>query len=290
MMQNLQQYQDEYKLFYSHLEAIGHLAEREDAEVQLITFSGCDLYEPQKGKRVTQRETQSGGRPFIGTRVGPVFIGGSGRSTSHSTSTTVQMPDELGHVDSGALVVSSRALSFVGEMHTRTIKFLNIVASPGEEKHITIASSTRQTVSVVDFPHAADMWITCLLIDTAEQFAARRLDTSGKVTAEELNAEYIQRMEAQEMEIERAFGVAYGELETVNGQLRDFAATYPTRVTNPGPPVVFTPRKRMADIFREQEFGEPESTEKAASDGADSTSEPITEVESVSASETDSSE
>jgi len=280
MMQNLQQYQDEYKLFYQHLDAIGRLAEREDAEVQLITFSACELYEPQKGKRVTQRETQNGGRPFIGTRVGPVFVGGSGRSTSHSTSTTVQMPDELTHIDTGQLVVSTRALSFVGAMHTRTIKFLNIVASPGEEKHITIASSTRQTVSVIDFPHAADLWITCVLIDTAEKFAARRLDTSGKIAADDLNSEYFEQMEAQEIEIERAFASAYAELETVNQQLRNFATTYPTRVTNPGPPVVFTPRTRMADTLREHTDHEPVSPETSALDETiDTAGEPAESVE-----------
>ena len=69
MLNNLQQYLDQYNLFYRHLEAIGTLGEREDAEVQLMTFSGCELFEPQKGNRVTQRETQNGGRPFIGTKV-----------------------------------------------------------------------------------------------------------------------------------------------------------------------------------------------------------------------------
>jgi len=246
MIENLQQYHKEYDLFYQHLETIGKLAEREDAEVQLITFSNCDLFEPQKGNRVTQRETQSGGRPFIGTKVGPVFIGGSGRSTSHSTSTSYQMPDHLGQIDNGQFVVSTRALSFIGALHARTVKYTNIVASPGEGRHITIASSTRQTVSVVEFPHPADMWITCVLVDSAEKFSARRLDTSGKVTADELNREYLDQVEAQEIEIERAFNSAYEELEEINKQLRYFAASYPTRVIDPGPPAVFTPRPRRS--------------------------------------------
>ena len=249
MLDNLQQYRNEYDLFYQHLETIGQLGERADAEVQLAVFGGSELYEPQKGNRVTQRETQSGGRPFIGTKVGPVFIGGSGRSTSHSTATTYQMPDQLGHIDTGQFVVSTRALSFIGALHSRTVKFTNIVASPGEGKHITIASSTRQTVSVVEFPHPADLWITCVLIDSAEKFAARRLDTSGKVTAEELNHEYLEQIEAQEIEIERAFTSAYAELEDVNQQLRQYSAMYPGRVVNPGPPAVFTPRQRRSETL-----------------------------------------
>ena len=246
MLQNLAHYHNEYDLFYRHLETIGQLAEREDAEVQLLTISNCELFEPQRGNRVTQRETKNGGRPFIGTKVGPVFIGGSGKSTSHSTSTTVQMPDQLGHIDSGQFVVSTRSLSFIGALHSRNVKFTNIIASPGEGRHITIASSTRQTVSVVEFPHPADMWVTCILIDSAEKFAARRLDTSGKVTAEELNREYLEQVEAQEFEVERAFDAAYAELEEVNQQLRNFAASYPSRVTKPGPAAVFTPRQRRS--------------------------------------------
>jgi hypothetical protein len=250
MLQNLALYHNEYDLFYRHLETIGQLAEREDAEVQLLTISNCELFEPQRGSRVTQRETQHGGRPFIGTKVGPVFIGGSGRSTSHSTSTTVQMPDQLGHIDSGQFVVSTRSLSFIGALHSRTVKFTNIIASPGEGRHITIASSTRQTVSVVEFPHPADMWVTCILIDSAEKFGARRLDTSGKVTAEELNREYLEQVEAQEIEVERAFKNAYAELEEVNQQLREFAATYPSRVANPGATAVFTPRLRWSESLK----------------------------------------
>ena len=273
MIENLQRYHAEYDLFYDHLETIGKLGERKDAEVQLLTVGNCNLFEPQKGHRVTQRETQNGGRPFIGTKVGPVFVGGAGRSTSHSTSTSYQLPDELGHIDSGQFVVSTRALSFIGALQARTVKYTNIVASPGEGRHITIASSTRQTVSVIEFPHPADMWMTCILIDCAEKFAARRLDTSGKVTAEELNTEYLEQVEAQEIEIERAFNSAYAELEEINEQLRHFAQMYPSRVTNPGPPAVFTARQRRSETL-DAEASDMSATAQDSSAAHESATEP----------------
>ena len=104
-----------------------------DNEEQLFIAEGVSLVEPRKGARVTETTGRNSGRPFIGTRVGPVFIGASGGSTSKSTSVTTTAPDELTLIESdGRFIASSQGIAYVGEKFNRKADYAAIIDWTGE--------------------------------------------------------------------------------------------------------------------------------------------------------------
>ena len=232
---------DEYNTYHSHLKDLVTLGENEAAEVNLYTVKGCTLIEPRKGPRITERTSTSGGRLLIGTKVGPVFLGKSGASQGRSTSVTNPVQDQLTQVDTGQVTVTTRGISFIGEMFTRHAEFAKMTAWKGEEDRITIAASNRQSVWIVDFASEGDMWMAGVLIDAAEKLGDRRLDTSKKETAEKLQSVLTSSTEAQEIELLRAFADAYKDLEATNVRLREFHQKYPAKVADPGPELRFDP-------------------------------------------------
>ena len=238
-LSTISRWTDEYNTYHSHLQDLVTLGENEGAEVNLYTVTGCTLVEPRKGPRITERTSTSGGRLFIGTKVGPVLIGKSGASQGHSTSVTNPIQDELTQVDTGQVTVTTRGISFIGQMFTRHAEFAKLTAWKGEEDRITIAASNRQSVWIIDFASEGDMWMAGVLIDAAEKLADRRLDTSKRETAEKLQSVLTSSTQAQETELLRAFSDAYTDLESTNLRLREFHQKYPGKVTDPGPELRF---------------------------------------------------
>ena len=246
LQQTLNLAQGQYKAFYDYLGDLPTLGQDGAAEIRLLEFAGCTLFEPRAGQRVTEREIQSGRRPFVGTKVGGIFVGTSLGSKSHSQSVSYQLPEELKEIDTGSVIVTTRQMSFVGALYTRSIKFTNLVSWHGEGTRMSIATSNRQSLSIFQFTEAAQLWVCAVLADAAEHLAQRRLDTSGKDSVEALRKQLADVIAAQERELDRAFTETYAELEKVNAQLRFYYGKYPTRVQDPGPVQHFQPLPRYS--------------------------------------------
>jgi len=210
------------------------LSEDTAAEITIFEVDNCDLYEPRKGSTVTQRETTSGGRPFVGTKVGPIFVGGSGRSTSHSTSITTPAEDVVQIVDSGSLVVTSRSISFVGSKYTRHSDFKTLIAVHGEYSRMTFADSKKTTIWGVSFDDRVDMWVVNALVGASDDLSARRLDTSGKATTEEIQHALAKALSETNKMLREFYLSAFTQFEAVNAQLREYHRVYPSQVSDPG--------------------------------------------------------
>lgn len=220
--------------FHTNYPAL-ELGDDSDAEITLFTVDNCDLFEPRKGPTVTQRETTSGGRPFVGTRVGPLFVGGSGRSTSHSTSVSTPAEDIVQVVDSGSLVVTSRSISFVGGKYTRHSDFKTLIAAQGENSHMTFADSKKTTIWGISFGDRVDMWIVNALVGAADDLSDRRLDTSGKATAEDIQHALTKAADETNTMLREFYLSAFEQFNAVNAQLREYHRVFPNQVPDPGP-------------------------------------------------------
>lgn len=205
-----------------------------DAELTIFTAQNCDLFEPRKGPTVTERETISGGRPFVGTKVGPILIGGSGRSRSHSTSVSAPAEDVIQIVDSGNLVVTSRSISFIGSKYTRHSDFKTLIAVQGEDAHMTFADSNKTTIWGISFSDRVDMWIVNAVFSAADDLSDRRLDTSGKATAQDVQSALANSANETTDLLREFYDSAYKQFDAVNAQLREYHRVYPNQVADPG--------------------------------------------------------
>lgn len=206
-----------------------------DAELTIFTVENCDLFEPRKGPTVTQRETISGGRPFVGTKVGPIFVGGSGRSKGHSTSISTPAEDIVQIVDSGNLVVTSRSISFVGSKYTRQSDFKTLIAVQGEDAHMTLADSNKDTIWGISFSDRVDMWIVNALFGAADDLSDRRLDTSGKATSEDVS-KALTKAAAETSKLLREFYLlAFAQFDAVDARLLEYHRVFPNQVSAPSP-------------------------------------------------------
>lgn len=221
-----------------------------DSEQNILSIENCELYEPRKGPTITDRETQSGGRPFIGTKVGPIFVGGSGRSTSHSRSITTPAPDIIQTVDSGVLLVTTRGISFVGEKYTRHVDFKTLISAQGEDEHMSFADSKKTSIWGAVFPSRVEMWTVNAIVGAVDELSDRRLDTSGKATVEDIQAALKKSFDETVEMLAKFYKDAYAEYEAVNDQLREYHRVYPNQVALPDP----DPRKtasQASDIWPE---------------------------------------
>jgi len=205
------------------------------AELTLVMVENCDLFEPRKGPTVTNRETISGGRPFVGTKVGPIFVGGSGKSTSHSRSISTPAEDVVQIVDSGNVVVTSRSVSFVGNKYTRHSDFKTLITVHSEDSHMTFADSKRTTIWGISFNDRVDMWIVTAVIGASDDLSSRRLDTSGKATAEEISHALTKAADETITTLRAFYLSAYEQFEAVNAQLHEYHRVFPNQVSDPGP-------------------------------------------------------
>ncbi len=210
------------------------LGDDPDAEITVFNAENCDLFEPRKGPTVTNRETTSGARPFVGTKVGPLFVGGSGRSTSHSTSISTPAEDIVQVVDSGNLVITSRSASFVGSKYTRHSDFKTLIAVNGEDAHMTFADSKKTSIWGISFSNRVDMWIVNGIVGAADDLSDRRLDTSGKATAEEIAHALTKASEETNKMLREFYIAAYAQFDAVNTQLGEYHRVYPNQVSDPG--------------------------------------------------------
>ena len=205
------------------------------AEINLFTSEDCILSEPRKGPSVTERDTRTGIRPFVGTKVGPFFVGGAGPQKSHSTSVTTPGQDVVQPVDQGQVVVTTRGISFVGEKYTRHSDFKTIIANDGEHSQLTIADSKKSTNWTIIFSDIAHMWISAALIDAASSLSERKLDTSGKATFNEIQQAIATQRDGFAEQLKTAYQEAYEQFEFANDQLREYHRVYPNQVPDPGP-------------------------------------------------------
>ncbi len=226
---------DSYQEFQELVDGISERASSTDAEVQLLNVDDCTLREARKGPRITQRTGTSGGRPYIGTKVGPALIGVSGKSKFESTSVTGPVEDILTDIDEGQVIVTTRTISFIGEKFTRNAKFSDIAAWHGEDSFIRIGARNRQNVWVAEFASQPSMWAVAAVLAASDDFDKRVLDQSSKQSAEEIKTAIDAAIKAHNEEFKRAYLEAYEQLEQSNDQLRLLHAQFPTKVADPGP-------------------------------------------------------
>ena len=206
-----------------------------DVESKLISLSGCILAEVRQGPRVTQRTGTSGGRGLLGTRIGPVYVGGMSSASNNSTSVSYPGVEALTQIDTGNVTVTTEQVTFIGEKYTRTIEFDKIADFTAEADWIRFASTSSEKVWTVGFERQAEMWIVVILMQIALSLRGNIIDLSGKATSEEIIAAFQKILADQEAEMARALTEVIDEIEKSNVELRKFHEIYPTRVADPGP-------------------------------------------------------
>jgi len=235
MAERLRAHWASYESFQDLVSDLSERASSTDAEVELLNVDGCTLREARKGPRVTTRTGTSGGRPYIGTKVGPALIGVSGKSNFSSTSVTEPVEDLLTDIDNGQVVVTTRTISFIGEKFTRNAKFSDVAAWHGEDTFIRIGARNRQNVWIADFSEQSDMWAVAAVLSAAEHVDKRILDQSSKLPAADIKTALDSAFDAHNKEFSRAYLEAYDQFEDTNDQLRLLHAQFPTKVPDPGP-------------------------------------------------------
>lgn len=191
-----------------------------DSEEQIFVAEGVSLVEPRKGARVTETKGRNSGRPFIGTRVGPVLIGASGGSTSRSTSVTTTAPDELTLIESdGRFIASTKGIAYVGEKFNRKADYSAIIDWTGEGFQLRISASNKSTNWIVIFDRPSDMWTAGTLLDAVDEIPARKLDTSGKATAPEIDAAIKASIEVQNEKFVEATKIAEADVVAIQSHI-----------------------------------------------------------------------
>lgn len=147
-------------------------------ERSLVEFSGVELVESRKGARITERSSYSSGRSYSGVRVGPIYVGGSSGAARASTTISHAAPDELTLIDSGGVLVTTRAISFVGSQFTRTTEFRKVVDSERRGRQILIAPSNASKVYILGFESEVESFLVFVLLWSATQEPSRTLDQS----------------------------------------------------------------------------------------------------------------
>ena len=148
-------------------------------ENQLISVDGCILIEPRKGARVTERSSSSSGRGYAGVRVGRVYVGGSGGSTSQSRSVSYPAPDILQQIDSGRFILTSHRASFAGSMFTKSTEFKKMLDYNSDSTTILIAPRTGSRVWIVKFPSVEYVWLVRAILNAIVDSESQVFDNSA---------------------------------------------------------------------------------------------------------------
>lgn len=206
-----------------------------DIEQNLATLSNCILAEVRTGPRVTQRTGTSGGRTLLGTRVGPVYLGGMSAANNSSTSVSYPGVEELTQIDTGSVTVTTEQVSFVGEKYTRTIEFKKIAATHGEANWMRFASTSSEKVWTVAFERPSEMWVVGVLVQIAQSLRGHTIDLSGKATSEEIVKAFKDVYEEQDADMLKVLSEAIEDVEKSKDGLRELFKKYPDKVEDPGP-------------------------------------------------------
>jgi len=79
------------------------------------------------------------------------------------------------------------------------------------------------------------MWIVNTIVGAADELSARRLDTSGKATVDELKNAIKKQSDDTRRQLLDFYLTAYHELDAANAQLLEYHRVYPNQVADPGP-------------------------------------------------------
>ncbi len=131
----------------------------ESTDVVIGRVTGCTLIEVRKGARISERTTNFSSTGSSGSvRIGAMSLGGSSRNgSSHSTSVSFPPPDELQRIDTGTLILSTKAISFVGKKFARSTPFSKMLQIEIEDMSLLIASSTSSKVWICEFGDHVDL-------------------------------------------------------------------------------------------------------------------------------------
>jgi hypothetical protein len=135
------------------------------SENELISVNDCILIEPRKGSRVTERTSSSSGRGYAGVRVGRVYVGGSGGSTSQSRSVAYPAPDVLKQVDSGRFILTTHRASFAGSMFTKSTEYKKMLDYNYDGNTILIAPRTGSKVWIAQFQSVEYAWVVRAILN-----------------------------------------------------------------------------------------------------------------------------
>jgi hypothetical protein len=205
--------------------------ETSNAEQKVIDFPACALIETRKGARVTERSSTSSGRGYAGVRVGAVYLGGSGSSSSYSQSVSYPAPDVLQQIDSGTFIVSTRKVSFAGGMFTKNTEFKKIIDYNTEGNAILIAPSTGTKVWICRFPTVADQWVVSALIEVAGLSDDRKLSKTSKyMDVMSVDEAFKSAVNYRKAEIKLAIEEINEDKVTLDKQLDNLRAVYGSRI------------------------------------------------------------
>jgi len=219
------------KLFEDIVKNTNWNFETSNAEQKLIDFPGCSLIETRKGARVTERNSTSSGRGYAGVRVGPVFLGGSGSSSSYSQSVSYPAPDVLQTIDVGTFIVSTRKVSFAGGMFAKNTEFKKIVDYTTDGSSILIVPSTGTKVWICRFPEVADQWIASALIEVAGESSDRKLSKTSKyMEVMNVSEAFKSSINYRRAEIKLALEEIAEERLQKENQLKNLRAIYGPRI------------------------------------------------------------
>ena len=145
-------------------------------EHEILNMDGAVLVEPRKGARVSERTSTSSGRAYGGVRVGRVYLGQSGRSTSSSRSVSYPAPDILADIDNGRFLLTTHRVSFAGSMFTRSTDYKKMLDFNSDANSLLIAPRTGTKVWITKFPLVSYAWAAHAILEVVVESESQILD------------------------------------------------------------------------------------------------------------------
>ncbi|MCX6405151.1 MAG: hypothetical protein NTW81_06630 [Actinobacteria bacterium] len=99
---------------------------------------------------------------------------------------------------------------------------------------MTFADSEKTTIWGIIFSDRVDMWIVNAIVGAADDLSDRRLDTSGKATAEDIAHALTKASEETNKMLREFYIAAYAQFDAVNAQLGEYHRVFPNQVSDPG--------------------------------------------------------
>jgi len=150
-------------------------------EHEILQISSCVLIEPRKGESQTVSTSHSSGRAFAGVRVGRVFVGGSGGSTTRSRSISYPAPDILKSVDSGKFILTTHGVSFAGSLFTKSTDYKKMLDFNSDGSSVLVAPKTGNKVWISQFPGDHYALVIAVILEVIFDSDTKILDDSEKI-------------------------------------------------------------------------------------------------------------